>query len=217
MRILDTFCGAGGAGMGYYRAGFEVVGVDIEPQPHYPFEFHQADALEYIAEHGHEFDAIHASPPCQRYSSMTKRWGRSESHPDLIAATRNLLIETGKPYIIENVVGAPLIQPILLCGSMFPSLQVRRHRLFELSFYILTMSCDHESQGEIVGVYGHSGGRSTRDNIKFHSVDDWRLAMGISWMTGRELAESIPPAYTQFIGAHLLEVLHQKQVDGVRI
>lgn len=214
MRILDLFSGAGGAGMGYHMAGFEVVGVDINPQPHYPFEFHQADALEYVLRHGKEFDAIHASPPCQRYSTMTKRWGREDAHPDLIAPVRELLIESGKPYVIENVPGAPLIQPVLLCGSMFPFLKVRRHRLFELSFYILTMTCEHASQKEVVGVYGHAGGRSNRDNIKFYSTDDWRLAMRIGWMNGKELSEAIPPAYTQFIGTQLMEMLNEKQVDG---
>ena len=192
--------------MGYYRAGFEVVGVDIEPQPNYPFMFIRDDAIEFIKKNGYVFDFIHASPPCQRYSTMTKRWGREESHPDLIGATRNAIKATGKPYSIENVPGAPLINPVILCGSLF-GLRVRRHRWFELSFYVLTMACDHKSQREIVGVYGHAGGKSNRDGKTFHNTDEWRLAMQIDWMTGAELAEAIPPAYTEFIGRQFLRKL----------
>jgi len=204
-RLLDLFCCAGGAGMGYQRAGFEVVGVDIKPQPRYPFEFHQADALDYLAAHGHEFDAIHASPPCQRFSTMTKRWGREQSHPDLIGATRALIHQTSKPYIIENVEGARnlLVSPVLLCGSMF-GLPLRRHRYFELSHpALMTPGCNHS--GKIVGVYGHSGGSSRRDGLTFGGVQTWKDAMQIDWMIGAELAEAIPPAYTEFIGRHILE------------
>ena len=124
-KLLDLFCGAGGAAMGYHRAGFEVVGVDIKPQPHYPFEFIQADweeVLHYIPEmweHNGEAYAIHASPPCQRYSTMTKKWGRSKNHPDLIEPVRETLLEIDVPYVIENVEGAPLVNPVMLCGSMF--------------------------------------------------------------------------------------------------
>ena len=117
MRLLDLFCCAGGAGKGYVDAGFEVVGVDIDPQPNYPFEFHQADAIEFVSAHGHEFDAIHASPPCQAFSK-TKTLHDNE-HPDLIEPTREALIATGKPWVIENVVGAPLINPIKLTGQHF--------------------------------------------------------------------------------------------------
>jgi DNA (cytosine-5)-methyltransferase 1 len=129
MRLLDLFCGAGGAAMGYYRAGYtEIVGVDIHPQKRYPFTFVQGDALEYLAAHGHEFDLIHASPPCQAYSRA--RMLQGNDHPDLVGPTRELLIASGKPYIIENVVGAPLINPIRLTGTMFGLLTVRP-RLFE--------------------------------------------------------------------------------------
>ena len=128
-RLLDLFCGAGGAAMGYHRAGFDVVGVDINPQPHYPFAFHQADALEYPLA---GFDAIHASPPCQRFSTMTQRWARSSSRPGPDEPTRSRLRESMLPYVIENVAGAPLVGPIRLCGSSF-GLPVRRHRLFEMS------------------------------------------------------------------------------------
>ena len=200
-RLLDLFCGAGGASMGYHRAGFEVVGVDINPQPHYPFEFHQADALEFDLS---GFDAIHASPPCQRYSAMTRRHvGRSESHPDLVAPMRERLIANGAPWVIENVEGSPLIDPVTLCGSMF-GLGVRRHRLFESSSPLADPPpCDHAGQGRVVGVYGNPGGSSKRDGISFGGVDTWREAMGIDWMTGRELRESIPPACTEWIGAQL--------------
>lgn len=131
--LLDTFCKAGGAGMGYHLAGFEVVGVDIEPQKHYPFEFHKADALEFIAQHGHEFDVIHASPPCQFGSEATPMAARA-NHENLIPATREALKHAGRPYVIENVenVRVWLKNPVMLCGSMF-NLPVWRHRYFELS------------------------------------------------------------------------------------
>jgi DNA (cytosine-5)-methyltransferase 1 len=228
MKILDLFCGAGGAGMGYSMCGFEVIGVDINPQKHYPFEFHQGDALEYLKEHGNEFDIIHASPPCQRFSKMTHgRWkDRMSSHPDLIEPIRNLLIELGKPYIIENVMGAPLLNPIMLCGTMFNlqtkgGSQLRRHRLFETSFPIInTLVCKHNNGSAIgvygggqnparkhpvtIGVWGHSGGNSVRDDYLMFGVEDRRDAMGIDWMIGKELSEAIPPAYTFWIGNQYL-------------
>jgi DNA (cytosine-5)-methyltransferase 1 len=210
VRVLDLFCGAGGASVGYSYSGAEVVGVDINPQPHYPlsFKFYQADALSVLrGEHKDvnpsEFDLIHTSPPCQRYSKMTKRWGVEDSHPDLIFEVRRLLLSIGKPYVIENVPGAPLVRPILVCGSMFQlgiegtDWQLRRHRMFETNFYVPQLKCMH--RGRAVGVYGNSGGSSKRDNIKFPTTDGWREAMGISWMTGKELGESIPPFYTEFI------------------
>ena len=135
-RLLDLFCGAGGAGMGYHRAGFDVVGVDLNPQPRYPFEFHQADALDYAREHGREFDAIHASPPCQAYSLASRQWRiRGRKYPVLIAKTRELLNAMAKPFVIENVPGAPLINPTVLYGTMF-GLMTMRPRLFETSFAI---------------------------------------------------------------------------------
>lgn len=118
LRLLDLFCGAGGAGEGYRRAGFEVVGVDIKPQPKNPHRFIQGDALEYLAEHGGEYDAIHASPPCQAHCDLKHMWN-AKDNPDLIGPTRELLQKIGRPYIIENVEGAPLISPIILCGTMF--------------------------------------------------------------------------------------------------
>lgn len=201
MEILDLYCKAGGAGAGLSMDGTNnITGIDKEPQPRYPYKFIRCDALEFLEKHGHEFDYIHASPPCQRDSVMTKGlWkDRIPNHPALIAPTRELLIKTGKPYDIENVPGAPLINPIILCGSMF-GLGVRRHRLFETSFPILQPSCQHKEQGRVVGVYGHAGGSSKRDGIKFPGVDAWKTAMEIDWMVVDELAEAIPPAYTRYI------------------
>jgi DNA (cytosine-5)-methyltransferase 1 len=206
-RLLDLFCGAGGAAMGYHRAGFDVVGVDIEPQPNYPFMFIQHDALCYlddVVEAGMRFDAIHASPPCQAHSSLKARW-RDREHADFLAETQERLRDLVLPYVIENVVGAPLDHPVTLCGSMF-GLDVRRHRLFEASFPMLIPPCQHAAQDRIVQVNGHPGGSSLRDGER-HSAAEWREAMGIDWMTTKELAQAIPPAYTQYIGERLFEHL----------
>lgn len=194
--------------MGYHRAGFEVVGVDIVPQPHYPFEFHQADALQYLYEHGHEFDAIHASPPCQDYS-VTKSIHGNE-YPRLITPLRDLLKSIGLPYVIENVAGASdeMITPTLLCGTMF-GLLVIRHRLFETSFFVLEPTHTHAG----IKVYtnasrGYSAFRNgaTHICVAGNNFDpkDGAIAMGIDWMTREEMAEAIPPAYTEFIGRHLM-------------
>ncbi len=214
LRLLDLFCGAGGAAMGYHRAGFEVIGVDIAPQPHYPFEFIQADWEDPLAvlpglweRHGEPY-VIHASPPCQAYSTMTKKWGRSAEHPDLVAPVRERLLEIGAPYVIENVVGAPLLDPIRLCGSSF-GLPVRRHRLFEMSHPpLLVPPCQHA--GPALQVNGHPGGSSRRDpNARFGSTEEWKAGMGIDWMSAPELAEAIPPAYTEWIGRQLLAALER--------
>ena len=207
-RLLDLYCGAGGASMGYHRAGFDVVGVDRSPQPRYPFAFIEGDALTVLEAIGSEFDAIAASPPCQRYSAATKQHGRSDAHPDLVDPTRALLLQIGKPYVLENVPGAPLRNPILLCGSMFGLERLRRHRLFESNVVLLRMSCRHERQRDVVSVTGNAGGSSRRDGAaRFATTDVWRELMGIHWMTGRELAEAIPPAYTEYIGKQLREAL----------
>lgn len=207
-KLLDLYCKAGGAAVGYYHAGWEIIGVDIAPQKNYPFRFIQADAvkfLEALITYGwqalldEEPHAIHASPPCQRYSNIAKQFKVNMNYPDLVEPTRKFLIASGKPYVIENVVGAPLINPVMLCGSMF-GLKVRRHRLFEANFEIPQLKCDHKKQGKVVQVNGHSGGSSKRDGIKFGSVADWKSAMGIDWMTGAALAEAIPPVYTEYIG-----------------
>jgi len=213
-RLLDLFCGAGGAAMGYHRAGFDVFGVDKNPQPNYPFPFLQADAIEImefwpdcsLAEY--EFDAIHASPPCQVNSTISK-WramGRSgdpeaNGHLDLISPTRRVLRTTQVPYIIENVPGARLDRDVILCGSQF-GLEVRRHRWFELGRMTapLVSPCVHAAG--TIGVYGHGG-----DN--YHTVAEWRRAMGIDWMTRPEMAQAIPPAYTDFLGRELLAQIGQ--------
>lgn len=211
-RLLDLFCGAGGASMGYARAGFEVVGVDLHPQPRYPFEFIQADATTYSLD---GFDAVHASPPCQAFSSMTRgRWQERE-HPDHVALMRDNFSHWGAPYIIENVPGAPLHNPITLCGTMFGlgvgGAQLRRHRLFECPwFFDLLPECQHNDSERIngrpatVGVWGNAGGYSVRDDLQHYTTEERRQAMGIDWMKGRELSEAIPPAYTEYIGRQLM-------------
>ncbi|MGH8010587.1 MAG: DNA cytosine methyltransferase, partial [Candidatus Binatia bacterium] len=134
--LLDLFCGAGGAAMGYYNAGFRVIGVDVNPMPRYPFEFHQYDAFDFLEAYGHGFDAIHASPPCQHYSDLAHRNGNADDWPDLLSDVRIALASAGRPYVIENVEGAPLSNPIWLCGVQFPGLRVIRHRGFESNFSI---------------------------------------------------------------------------------
>ena len=213
MRVLDLFCGAGGAGKGYSNAGFEVVGIDIEPQPRYPFEFHQLDAIAFLkwyvglpeSERRH-FDLIHASPPCQAWSDLQRRTGLQ--YPELIEPIRELLQQIDIPYIIENVEGAPLIDPIKLCGTAFPGLRVIRHRLFESNLPLVGTTCPkkhqlvftHDKRKSHYGklnqdeafVQVTGGGNSTLANA--------RDAMGIDWMTKAELNEAIPPAYTEFLG-----------------
>ncbi len=215
-KLLDLFCGAGGASMGYHRAGFDVVGVDIKPQPNYPFEFHHADAMTFPLE---GFAVIAASPPCQGYLNLggvNRAQGRDYTHPDLIAATRGRLSATSVPYVIENVADArlELHEPVRVCGTAF-GLPLRRHRLFESNALISGRACEHSRfatprywtgwrpNGEyrlstVVQVYGNAGGR-----------EHWPAAMGIDWMTSAELVEAIPPAYTEFIGRQLLEHLER--------
>ena len=208
-RLLDLFSGAGGAAMGYFRAGFDVTGVDIKPQPRYPFEFVQGDALEFLAEHGQEFDVIHASPPCQTFSAYRRKgYGVGEGYPDLIAATRAALIAAGRPWIIENVPGAPLQNWIQFCGSSF-GLDVRRHRWFETSPFVLAPPCHHAWQTpRFPCATNRTNRRSTVE------VGVWRIplpvqqqAMGVDWMTLSELSESIPPSYTEYIGDQMLSAL----------
>jgi DNA (cytosine-5)-methyltransferase 1 len=200
-RLLDLFCGAGGCSVGYHRAGFDVVGVDITPQPRYPFEFHEADALTFPLE---GFDAIHASPPCQAHTTLRHRTGGD--YPDLVAATRDRLLDSGLPYVIENVVGAPLLNPVMLCGSTFGlgvgGRQLRRHRLFESNAPIMASPCQHH--GPAVGVYGTGGGGQMTRGFKAEGVADARAALGIDWMSLAELSEAIPPAYTEHIGGYLM-------------
>jgi DNA (cytosine-5)-methyltransferase 1 len=213
-RLLDLFCGAGGAAMGYHRAGFDVVGVDIRPQPNYPFLFWEGDALEPEWDM-ESFDAIHASPPCQRHvkglAAVNVVLGRSPRHRDLIAETRELLRATGLPFVIENVVGAPLENPVRLCGSSF-DLAVRRHRLFESSFPLLVPSCDHSRQNGDYWTSWRPNGKTKRAKVvqvygNAAEQARWAEAMGIDWMAPDELAEAIPPAYTELVGAQLFAQL----------
>ena len=211
MKLLDLFCGAGGAAQGYADAGFEVVGVDRDSQPNYPFEFIRDDAIDWLRWRGDVgFDAIHASPPCQAYSTQTADKSR---HERLIEPIRDLLIVSGLPYVIENVEGAKkeLIDPVRLCGSSF-GLNVRRHRYFETNWPLEGKPCNHKWQtprfrsldnsmvkagklASVVGVHGH---------INYPGEFALRQkAMGIDWMTNDELVEAIPPAYTRFIGHQL--------------
>lgn len=202
-RLLDLFCGAGGAAVGYSRAGFQVVGVDIKPQPNFPFEFIQADAMTFPLE---GFDAIHASPPCQAFTRARKLQGNA--HADLVAPMRERLMAAGVPWVIENVVGAPLRNPVLLCGLTF-GLNVYRHRLFETSFALpFELHPSHHArpvkmgrpvrEGEMIQVVGN-----------FSNVAYARKAMGIEWMNQHELAQAIPPLYTEWIGRQLIEQLRQ--------
>jgi C-5 cytosine-specific DNA methylase len=222
-RLLDLFCCAGGAGVGYSRAGFEVVGVDIKPQPSYPLPFIQADALTLDPKFIALFDAVHASPPCQAYSDLAKRNGNADEWPRLIEPVREMFIRCGLPYVIENVSGAPLLHPVVLCGTMFPALRVLRHRLFEANFQIVPPS--HKKHPRC----------HTFDRRKSHygKTDEWkdfvsvngggnctvaaaRDAMGIDWMTKDEINESIPPAYTLFIGQQLLRYLSSGRKERAR-
>lgn len=208
MRLLDLFSGAGGAAMGYYRAGFtDIVGVDIKPQPRYPFTFIQSDALEYLAAHGHEFDAIHVSPPCQAYSTMSV-CNPGRTYPDLIGDTRELLKLNGSPYVIENVNGAPLLHSIRLCGLMF-GLKVYRHRYFESNIGML--SPGHPAHRESIPRAGRGASSTGFISVAGHlsDVKAARIAMGIDWMGGNELSLAIPPAYTEFIGKQLLAAIQQ--------
>lgn len=188
--------------MGYHRAGFDVVGIDINPQPNYPFHFVQGDALDFQLLVGTNYDLIHASPPCQAHSTLRHSPGGGE-YPDLVEPTRNLLDEVGRPYVIENVMGAPLIDPVKLCGSMFDlrwdAYELRRHRLFESTFPIPQPPCNHLHP--VLGVYGDLSKRrrkSTRGVKAGH--EDARQLMGVDWMTTKELVQAIPPAYTKYVG-----------------
>ena len=225
--ILDTYCKAGGAAMGYHRAGFHVVGVDIEPQPHYPFEFHQADAVEFIRSHGHEFDVIHASPPCQAHSKAGKGCVVTQGsfYLDLIPATRSALDFVGRPYVIENVPHSGLRPDLKLFGYVF-GLPIVRERWFEFGNGIWMMQPTipktrlQVSTGELVTVAG-AGSRKTRRRVGDRMVYDadisfwrgsivktWQYAMGIDWnMTSKELANAIPPSYTEFIGLEIITQL----------
>lgn len=209
-RVLDLFCCAGGASAGYYAAGFDVVGVDINPQPYYPFPFIQADALTVDLT---GFDVIAASPPCQRYSAATPT-NRRHDHPDLVGPTRErlraALAEPGGPwaYVIENVPGAPMDDPITICGDSL-RLGVRRHRLFESNVPLVGTPCWHDRQAPPVPVYGSYGQRAGRrkpivEGEASPGTEAARAAMGIDWMPWPNLTQAIPPAYTHWIGVQLM-------------
>lgn len=223
-RLLDLYCCAGGAAKGYYDAGFtEIVGVDIRPQKSYPYQFVQADALEYLArliETGEieRYSLVHASPPCQINTAMESlaiaRNGSYPEHPDLIPETRRLLQLSGKPYVIENVPGANLINPAVLCGTYF-GLKVYRHRLFECNPWL--MSPPHrahkdkspgagngKSPNGFTSVCGTGGVRGMNSR---EIVECWQNAMGIDWMNREELAQALPPAYTHYIGTQMLRLI----------
>ena len=222
MRLLDLFCGAGGAGEGYRRAGFDIVGVDIVPQLDYPGDFIQADAMALLVAfvNGEKFalhrlsmfDAIHASPPCQASTALTKGTNKGRQYLNLIPETRRLLAASGLPTVIENVQGSDLRRDLVLCGEMF-GLDVIRHRYFEVSGFEATAPAHKPHRGRVrgwrhgtyydgpyVAVYGDGGGKG--------SVSEWQAAMGIDWTDDRKaIAEAIPPAYTERIGRQLIDHL----------
>ena len=209
MRLLDLFCGVGGATRGYQQAGFHVTGIDIAPQPDYIGDtFHQGDALTYLAGHWREYDAIHASPPCQASSALTKGTNQGRVYVNLIPATRELFAQIPLPTVIENVPGSDLRRDLTLCGEMF-GLGVIRHRYFELGGWTMPHPTHRPHRGRVAGyrhgewfdgpyfaVYGEGGGKGT--------VPQWQQAMGIDWTNNRKsIAEAIPPAYTEHIGQQL--------------
>ena len=220
-KLLDLFCGQGGASAGYSRAGFDVTGVDSEPQPRYPFRVIRADALEYLAAFGSLFDVIAASPPCQHYSqstSMNKRL-HGKTYPDLLPATRQALIDAGVPYVIENVMGAPMRNCLMLCGSMF-FLQVQRHRLFESSHLLFAPGpCRHSTfRGGYPNCFQPRGGqRNSSSCVQVYGNTPgkalWPEAMGIDWMTSKGITQAIPPAYTFHIGKQLMRMLFSEDEE----
>ncbi len=208
-RLLDLFCGQGGCAVGYHRAGFDVFGVDIKAQPRYPFPMVVADALKPPFDL-RQFDAIHASPPCQAYS-RSRNNGCHSSAPRLIDATRIILQASGKIWVIENVVGSKLNNPVELCGAAFGLksgiFDLARHRLFEMSFYLLSPECCHR-RGQTIGVYGNGTNKWHREKFGRCITDsEKREAMGIDWMTRKGLTQAIPPAYTEYIGKQLMRII----------
>lgn len=210
VKLLDLYCGVGGASHGYYKAGFSITGIDINPQPDYPYSFIQGDALEYLKEYGHLYDVIHTSPSCQASSALTKGTNKGRVYPDLIPATRELLATFNVPTVIENVQGSAVRRDLTLCGEMF-NLGVLRHRYFEVENATVPVPEHKPHRGRVrgwrhgvyydgpyVAVYGLGGGKG--------SVKEWQQAMGIGWTDNRKsLAEAIPPAFTEYIGQHLIK------------
>jgi DNA (cytosine-5)-methyltransferase 1 len=218
-RLLDLFCGAGGAAMGYHRAGFDVVGVDVKPQPRYPFEFHQADAMAYPLG---GFDAYHGSPPCQDHMRSPMPGQQPHGTGWMLAATRERFQATGRPWVIENVPGAPMAPLVLMCGSAFglgtPGYQLRRHRWFETAgFWPMSPPCQHS--GPVIGIYGDHGRdrRRTEGYGRYFTLAERQRAMDIDWMARGELDQAIPPAYTEYIGLALLQALDIDQRGDVEL
>jgi len=214
MQLLDLYCGAGGAAEGYHRAGFtKIVGVDIEDQPRYPYTFVRGDALAYLAEYGHLFAGIHASPPCQKFVNLHKM-RKDRTHIDHLTPTIRALKDQRRPYVIENVMSAPMPTTLRLCGSTF-NLRVRRHRRFFTSFIIPQPACQHarqESEGPIVGVYGNRGkslkgptGKDIHGGKRYRTKAQASAAMsGLDWMITREIVQAVPPVYTHYTGIYLM-------------
>jgi DNA (cytosine-5)-methyltransferase 1 len=208
--VLDLFCGAGGAAMGLHRAwpNAKIYGVDIEPQPRYPFRFYQADVFEWAVFEWRDFDFIWASPPCQAHVSL--RWMyNAKDHACMISPTRRKLLESGKPFVIENVPNAPLVLSVYLCGTMFQlgteDAELWRHRHFEATFPISQQPCRHRLKRRVIGVYGgHGRDRRRKMNGQDFPTSARRQAMGIDWMTTTELSQAIPPAYSQYIAEQYL-------------
>jgi DNA (cytosine-5)-methyltransferase 1 len=207
VKLLDLFCGVGGASVGYARAGFEVHGVDLKHGKRYPYTYTKADVLDVLQDHKfiQQFDVIHASPPCQTHSitqHLRNAQGKTTSKIDLIPETRAALIAADKPYIIENVPGSPLINPIQLCGSSF-GLKVRRHRLFESNMPLEGSVCNHKLQGRPVGVYGSLNDEIPKGGKTAATINEARDAMGMPWAIWTELVEAIPPAFTEYLGGQI--------------
>jgi DNA (cytosine-5)-methyltransferase 1 len=212
---LDLYCGAGGSARGYQLAGFEVTGVDINPMPRYAGDhFIQGEAIEYLKAHGHEYDAIHASPPCQAYSMAAQsQRNAGKEYPDLLAATRDLLLETARPWVIENVPGAPMRADYRLCGCQF-GLDLRRERWFETSWhgYSLIPPCHHPYP--VPSVVGHGTPSWVRQKLGYNpTIAHYRAAMGIDWMNRNELSQAIPPVYTHHLGVQLMAALEQAEKE----
>ena len=207
MKLLDLYCGVGGASAGYAAVGFEVTGIDLKHGKRYPYTYIKGDVLQYLKDFDflQSFDVIHASPPCQTHSitqHLRNAQGKTTSKVDLIPQTRAALIASGKPYIIENVPGSPLVNPIQLCGSAF-DLKVRRHRLFESNMSLQGSICNHKAQGRPVGVYGSLKDEIPKGGKTAINIEEARQAMGISWAIWTELVEAIPPAYTKYLGLQI--------------
>jgi DNA (cytosine-5)-methyltransferase 1 len=210
MKLLDLYCGVGGASAGYYKAGFDVTGIDLKHGRRYPYKYIKGDVLLYLQDLDflRSFDIIHASPPCQTHSitqHLRNAQGKSTSKLDLIPQTRAALIASGKPYVIENVPGSPLINPIQLCGSSF-GLRVRRHRLFESNMKLTGSTCNHKGQGRPVGVYGSLNDQIPKGGKTATTIDEGRDAMGMPWAIWTELVEAIPPAYSEYIGKQIINL-----------